>query len=410
MDKEVMMEKYFVDNKIDIVNGDSLSKYSNQKMIVSNIVLLSKFLCSIDNFEESLNENPITIDFIVNLYEEFLKQTNQYSEWDKENIKQPLDMFINAKVVGLDNNRYLYINNKMYELFSNHKNLAFEFYIQYFQKILIDSNLLDYFKHMITNSEDVDLKSSKNIDALYNELIRFYQLKDTSQNDEYRRRLISNFFNCIIYLYSNNNKLKEQVFNQVTKHYFKQIEIIDENKVLISKLFNELCDQIDTNDDHYINSINEQKITEVETIAKSRRGQNRLRGIILKKYNSEWIISKIKIKDCLIASHILPWNKFPKERLKWTNLLLLSSSIDKLFDRNLISFDENGYLFCSKKLKQNSNWKDDLLKIGIQVEYIERKKSLFDELKKYQIKPTDLNLIKDNIKQHYRKVIEEDLK
>ncbi|SEV82913.1 HNH endonuclease [Prevotella sp. khp7] len=50
----------------------------------------------------------------------------------------------------------------------------------------------------------------------------------------------------------------------------------------------------------------------------------------------------------LIASHIKPWSiSEPKEKIDSNNGLLLSPLYDKLFDRGLISFDNNGMLIVS---------------------------------------------------------------
>jgi hypothetical protein len=59
--------------------------------------------------------------------------------------------------------------------------------------------------------------------------------------------------------------------------------------------------------------------------------------------------------DChpglLIASHIYPWERStPKEKTDVDNGLLLSSPIDRLFDKGLISFADDGMMLVSKDL------------------------------------------------------------
>ena len=59
-------------------------------------------------------------------------------------------------------------------------------------------------------------------------------------------------------------------------------------------------------------------------------------------------ISKVDNPTHLIASHIKPWRESDnEERLSGANGLLLTPSIDHLFDRGFISFEDNGELITS---------------------------------------------------------------
>lgn len=80
----------------------------------------------------------------------------------------------------------------------------------------------------------------------------------------------------------------------------------------------------------------------------------------MNKYNNSCVLTNIKHNDLLIASHIKPYNKCKKdEACDIENGLLLSALADKLFDKELMSFDEEGKIIFSKELKDNN----DLLKI-----------------------------------------------
>jgi len=57
------------------------------------------------------------------------------------------------------------------------------------------------------------------------------------------------------------------------------------------------------------------------------------------------------IRELLIASHILPWGKYPEERLNVRNGLCLSRLHDAAFDMGLIAFDDNLRLLLSPRLK-----------------------------------------------------------
>lgn len=87
--------------------------------------------------------------------------------------------------------------------------------------------------------------------------------------------------------------------------------------------------------------------TTKEQIVKSRRGhgQFRRRLEVLEKRCRVTGVSDLRH---LRASHIKPWRVCSNiERLDGNNGLLLSPHIDHLFDRNLISFEDNGQMLTS---------------------------------------------------------------
>lgn len=92
-------------------------------------------------------------------------------------------------------------------------------------------------------------------------------------------------------------------------------------------------------------------ITERLNIVKSRIGQGEYRERLLKKYNNECIITHIKIPEVLIASHIKPWAvSNNSERVNSNNGFILSATYDRLFDRGLISFENNGRILLSSMI------------------------------------------------------------
>ena len=82
-----------------------------------------------------------------------------------------------------------------------------------------------------------------------------------------------------------------------------------------------------------------------------RRGQQFFRQVILNTFAGECCITGIRVRDLLIASHILPWKGFPNQRLSPDNGLCLSRIHDGAFDKGLITFDENLKLVLSRDLK-----------------------------------------------------------
>ncbi len=88
--------------------------------------------------------------------------------------------------------------------------------------------------------------------------------------------------------------------------------------------------------------------TEREAIVKARVGQ----GVFRQRLIEHWqgcAISKNRMYDCLVASHIKPWrNSTNEERLSVYNGLLLLPNYDKLFDKGYISFDKSGKIIFSR--------------------------------------------------------------
>lgn len=85
--------------------------------------------------------------------------------------------------------------------------------------------------------------------------------------------------------------------------------------------------------------------TEKETLVAARIGQGKFRSdVIFAWRNGEaCCLTGIEIPELLIASHIKPWRESsPTERLDAANGLLLATHVDKLFDKHLLSFKQEG--------------------------------------------------------------------
>ena len=82
-----------------------------------------------------------------------------------------------------------------------------------------------------------------------------------------------------------------------------------------------------------------------------RVGQQKFRKKLATKWNYRCAVTGIAVLDTLVASHIIPWEKSSdKQRLDDNNGLLLVANLDRLFDRNLIAFKDNGALIISSRL------------------------------------------------------------
>ena len=100
--------------------------------------------------------------------------------------------------------------------------------------------------------------------------------------------------------------------------------------------------------------------TEKDALIKARRGQGRFRQRVgrLERFCR---VTRVDRPEHLIASHIKPWRESDnRERLFEGNGLLLTPTIDHLFDRGFISFENSGELLVSPVAHE-----DSLKKMGI---------------------------------------------
>eukprot|EP01133_Synstelium_polycarpum_P022556 gene22556-27057_t len=96
-------------------------------------------------------------------------------------------------------------------------------------------------------------------------------------------------------------------------------------------------------------------ISETERLAqiKIRLGQGTFRKMLDDEFSTSCAVTGIDVPEALRASHIVPWRSSSSEqRLNPMNGLLLSATIDSLFDRYMITFRQNGELERSRTLTQ----------------------------------------------------------
>jgi len=132
--------------------------------------------------------------------------------------------------------------------------------------------------------------------------------------------------------------------------------------------------------------------TETKGLVISRVGQGYYRQNIINKWNGKCAVTGIGIKSILIASHIVRWSESnDDERLDVENGILLSPMYDSLFDRYLISFDDEGNILISKKIDE-----DNFLRLGLSKNikiivshgmtfYLKKHREKFDNLNKHNL-------------------------
>lgn len=86
----------------------------------------------------------------------------------------------------------------------------------------------------------------------------------------------------------------------------------------------------------------------------ARRGQGKFRLDLMRHWNDKCAVSGCGVSAVLRASHIKPWrDSTDDERLDPNNGILLAATIDSLFDKFLISFDEKGMMIVSDELSKD---------------------------------------------------------
>ncbi|RSE30169.1 HNH endonuclease [Acinetobacter junii] len=140
-----------------------------------------------------------------------------------------------------------------------------------------------------------------------------------------------------------------------------------------------LYEKIDPSGELEIGQLDQDKDENIPLTSKSvyilqRIGQNIFRKELIKKFG-HCPLTGIRLNELLRASHIKPWRiSNDSERLDSSNGILLAAHVDILFDKGLISFDDEGNLLTK------NNEVDNLLE---QMNVQTRKIELPQESKKY---------------------------
>lgn len=98
--------------------------------------------------------------------------------------------------------------------------------------------------------------------------------------------------------------------------------------------------------------------TERKGLVTSRVGQGYFRQQIIQRWNGKCAVTGSELLSILIASHIIPWSDASDdERLDVDNGILLSPLYDALFDKHLISFDDEGNILFSSTMTAKRKYK-----------------------------------------------------
>lgn len=123
-------------------------------------------------------------------------------------------------------------------------------------------------------------------------------------------------------------------------------------------------------------SIHSLSNTEKDIICKQRIGQGLFKELLLDKYNCKCALCNITTERMLVGSHIKEWShSTDSQKLDVNNGILLCAHHDALFDKHLISFNDDGTLLISPLIDSTEQVTLNLLAIP--------KLSITDEMKPF---------------------------
>lgn len=92
-----------------------------------------------------------------------------------------------------------------------------------------------------------------------------------------------------------------------------------------------------------------------QALVNQRVGQDFFRRAVLANYEETCCITGIADPRLLTASHIKPWGKDTENRHNPANGLLLSATLDRAFDRGLITVDHSCRIHVSRHLRESQS-------------------------------------------------------
>ena len=95
--------------------------------------------------------------------------------------------------------------------------------------------------------------------------------------------------------------------------------------------------------------------SETFRMTKQRIHQTFFREAVISSYDETCCVTGLRIRECLIASHIVPWSVDEEHRADPTNGLCLSSTFDRLFDTGLLTVRDDLRVRVSEVLMKSKN-------------------------------------------------------
>jgi putative restriction endonuclease len=97
---------------------------------------------------------------------------------------------------------------------------------------------------------------------------------------------------------------------------------------------------------------------ERERMVRVRINQQFFRRAVFAAYHAQCCVTGLRVRELLVASHIIPWSVDPANRVNPSNGLCLNALHDRVFDRGLMIIDSHFKLWFADSLK-NQIGRDD---------------------------------------------------
>lgn len=95
--------------------------------------------------------------------------------------------------------------------------------------------------------------------------------------------------------------------------------------------------------------------TEAQAVISRRKGQEKYRQLQIELWEGKCALTGVNVLSLLNGSHAKAWQySNDTERLDPYNGFLFEARIDRLFDKYLISFEDDGRIMISKRLDENT--------------------------------------------------------
>ena len=141
--------------------------------------------------------------------------------------------------------------------------------------------------------------------------------------------------------------------NQIVLMEKLYLNFFDKTKLIIDEESKKELDEIEKTAE-YKNINIDDKDGYIETMINLRNGaiQRIFRQNLLVEFNNKCALCDINNRSILISSHILPYSKCIKKEdmINHNNGLLLCPNHDALFDKKLITFNDDGKIIISKNI------------------------------------------------------------
>ena len=296
----------------------------------------------------------------------------QFWKWKKEEIGTGEIICKVISAIKLENNENNLVDWRLTSKFEDKTNNKDKIYD--YEKVFFD-----FFHDLETDKKSFDI-FVKYFGKNYPIIAYFFFIKDKAQ---YMPISPSNFdiafgklgveefktsYQCSWNNYVQYNKLLNQVRELLIDKEIKDVSLLNAHSFvwIISDIKEELT-KVGISDDEKIKTIKkyqELKNKDKETVIKARIGQGIFRDWLIEYWGGECSVTGCNKISVLIASHIKPWKDCNnQEAIDVYNGLLLTPNIDKLFDKGLISFSDNGEIIISSQLNDK-----DIKTLGVRTD------------------------------------------